>query len=83
MIYVGIALLVLGFACTSLSGSLTKRYIRINNPEAFTYNATQMKVEWQRVAREGKVVPRWVSLISIGGWLVIVSGVVVVIWGLL
>lgn len=79
MIYVGIALMVIGLVCTNVSGSLTKKYIRRNNSESFMYNAAQMKEEWQRVAREGGVVPSWVSLISMGGWVVVLVGIVLVV----
>jgi len=79
MIYVGVVSIIIGFLLTNLSGSFTKKFIRINNPNAHSYNATQMKIEWQRVAKEGGVVPSWVSLLSLGGWLLILGGITIIV----
>lgn len=77
--YIGITLVIFGIVSSSFSGTLTKKYIRMNNPEAWMYDATQMRQEWKRVAKEGNVVPKWVSLFSMGGWFVLFVGIFLVV----
>ena len=79
MIYKGLLLIVVGFILTNLSGRFTKKFIRANNPEAHSYTAAQMKKEWQKVAKQGGVVPSWVSFLSLSGWVIILVGIMIII----
>jgi len=75
---IGVVLIIAGIVLTQISGALTKKIIRANNPDANHYSAAEMKEEWQRVSGTG-LIPSWVSLISLGGWGVAIWGVVKII----
>lgn len=83
MIYIGLVSIIAGILLTNLSGSFTKKCIRANNPDAYSYTAAQMKAEWNRVAKEGGVVPGWVSLLSLGGWSLVITGIVIIVRAIL
>lgn len=83
MIWNGLFLIIFGFACINISSNITKKYIRKNNPSAYAYTAMEMKAEWQRVAKQGGVVPSWVSLIGLVSWFILIVGVYFVVKGFL
>jgi hypothetical protein len=74
----GLVLIIVGFGVRLYGGILTKKYIFANNPEAKLFTPEQLKAEWNRVAQTGSVVPSWVPLLTMGAWVLMIGGLVLI-----